>query len=96
VSDAEHEQIDTDAAALGLSISGYIPWLAVGRPQTRAVRLPLADVTLLKQLKGQCGRIGGNLHQILKLANLAKSPGTMSYKPPPMKSANSLPPRTQR
>ena len=74
VSDAEHAQIDIDAAALGLSISGYIRWLAVDRPQTRAVRRPLADVALLKQLKGQCGRIGGNLHQLLKLANRGEIP----------------------
>jgi len=74
VSDDEHAQIDMDATALGLSISGYIRWLAVNRPQTRAVRRPLADVTLLKQLKGQCGRIGGNLHQLLKLANRGEIP----------------------
>lgn len=74
VSDAEHTQIDMDAAALGLSVSGYIRWLAVERPQTRAVRRPLADVTLLQQLKGQCGRIGGNLHQLLKLANRGEIP----------------------
>ena len=74
VNDAEHDQIEMDAAALGLSISGYIRWLAVERPQTRAVRRPLADVTLLAQLKGQCGRIGGNLHQLLKLANRGQIP----------------------
>ncbi len=74
VSDAEHDQIEMDAAALSLSISGYIRWLAVDRPQTRAVRRPLADVALLKQLKGQCGRIGGNLHQLLKLANRGEIP----------------------
>jgi len=74
VNDAEHDQIEMDAAALGLSVSGYIRWLAVERPQTRAVRRPLADVTLLAQLKGQCGRIGGNLHQLLKLANRGEIP----------------------
>jgi hypothetical protein len=74
VSDAERAQIEMDAAALGLSVSAYLRWLAVDRPQTRAVRRPLADVTLLSQLKGQCGRIGGNLHQLLKLANRGEIP----------------------
>lgn len=71
---AEQSQIETDAAGLGLSVSSYIRYLAIDRPQTRAVRRPLADVTLLKQLKGQCGRIGGNLHQLLKQANRGEIP----------------------
>jgi hypothetical protein len=71
---AEQDQIETDAAGLGLSVSSYIRFLAIDSPQTRAVRRPLADVALLKQLKGQCGRIGGNLHQLLKQANRGEIP----------------------
>ena len=74
VSDAERAQIEMDAASLGLSVSAYLRWLAIDRPQTRAVRRPLADVTLLAQLKGQCGRVGGNIHQLLKLANRGEIP----------------------
>ena len=74
VSAAERAQIEMDAAAFGLSVSAYLRWLAIDRPQTRAVRRPLADVTLLAQLKGQCGRIGGNIHQLLKLANRGEIP----------------------
>jgi hypothetical protein len=74
VSDAERAQIEADAAALGLSVGAYLRWLAIDRPQTRAVRRPLADVALLKHLKGQCGRIGGNIHQLLKMANRGEIP----------------------
>jgi hypothetical protein len=74
VSDAERAQIEMDAAGLGLSISAYLRWLAIERPQTRAVRRPLADVVLLAQLKGQCGRIGGNIHQLLRMANRGEIP----------------------
>lgn len=74
VSVAEQDQIETDAAGLGLTVSSYIRYLAIDRPQTRAVRRPLADITLLKHLKGQCGRIGGNLHQLLKQANRGEIP----------------------
>lgn len=74
VSDAEQERIEIDAEGLGLSVSSYIRYLAIDRPQTRAVRRPLADVTLLRQLKGQCGRIGGNLLQLLKQANRGEIP----------------------
>ena len=58
-----------DADAQGMTVGSYLRWLALDRPQTRPVRRPLADVTLLAQIKGQVGRIGGNIHQLLRLAN---------------------------
>ena len=33
------------------------------------MRRPLADVQLLAQIKAQLGRLGGNVHQLLRLAN---------------------------
>jgi hypothetical protein len=67
-------RIEQDAAAYGLSVGGYIRWLALDRPETRAVRRPLADVQLLQQIKGQVGRLGGNIHQLLRLANRGEIP----------------------
>jgi hypothetical protein len=69
VSDAEFSKIEMDAAAQGLSVGGYLRWLAIDRPQTRPTRRPLAEEVLLRQLKGEAGRVDGNLAQFLKLAN---------------------------
>jgi hypothetical protein len=69
VSDAERAKIEMDAAAHGLSVGAYLRWLAIDRPQTRPIRRPLADVALLAKLKGEAGRAGGNIAQLLKLAN---------------------------
>jgi hypothetical protein len=76
VTQDELQRIESDAAAHGLSVGGYIRWLALDRPQTRAVRRPLADVVLLAQIKGQVGRLGGNIHQLLRLANRGEIPWT--------------------
>lgn len=74
VTQDELSRIEADAAAFGLSVGGYIRWLALDNPQTRAVRRPLADVQLLLQIKGQVGRLGGNIHQLLRLANRGEIP----------------------
>ena len=70
----ERARIERDAAAHGMSVGGYLRWLAIEHPQTRIVRRPLADVRLLAQIKGQVGRLGGNLHQLLRLANRGEIP----------------------
>lgn len=74
VTAAERDRIERDAAAHGMSVGGYLRWLALDRPQTRAVRRPLADVRLLAEIKGQVGRLGGNIHQLLRLANRGELP----------------------
>jgi len=70
----ERRQIENDAAAYGMSVGGYLRWLAIERPETRTVRRPTADVRLLAQIKGQVGRLGGNIHQLLRLANRGEIP----------------------
>jgi hypothetical protein len=74
VSEDEREKIERDAAAHGMSVGGYLRWLAIENPQTRIVRRPLADVRILAQIKGQVGRLGGNIHQLLRLANRGEIP----------------------
>ncbi|MGD0798640.1 MAG: hypothetical protein ABR910_13045 [Acidobacteriaceae bacterium] len=76
MTDAERRKIESDAADLGMSVGGYLRWLAIVNPETRAVRRPLADVQLLAQIKGQVGRLGGNIHQLLRLANRGEIPWT--------------------
>jgi hypothetical protein len=76
VTQDERAKIESDAAALGMSVGTYLRWLAIDRPQTRPVRRPLADVQLLAQIKGQVGRLGGNIHQLLRLANRGEIPWT--------------------
>ena len=74
VTQDERAMIERDAAALGMSVGGYLRWLAIECPQTRIVRRPLADVRLLAQIKGQVGKLGGNIHQLLRLANRGEIP----------------------
>lgn len=74
VSETERAKIESYAAAHGMSVGAYLRWLAIDHPETRAVRHPLADVQLLAQIKGQVGRLGGNLHQLLRLANRGDMP----------------------
>ncbi|MGP0076191.1 MAG: plasmid mobilization protein [Bryobacteraceae bacterium] len=69
VSVAERDRIKMDADAHGLTVGSYLRWLAIDRPETRAVRRPLPDEKLLAQLKGAAGRVDGNIAQLLKLAN---------------------------
>jgi hypothetical protein len=69
VSDAELVKIEAAAAAQGLKVGGYVRWLAIERPTTRAQRRPFPAEVLLRQLKGEAGKVDGNLAQLLKLAN---------------------------
>jgi hypothetical protein len=69
VSDAELAEIEADAASQGLSVGGYLRWLAIDHPQTRPTRRPFPAEVLLRQLKAEAGRVDGNLAQFLKLAN---------------------------
>src|ERR1035437_6514999 len=69
VSVAERDRIKMDADAHGLTVGSYLRWLAIDRPETRAVRRPLADEKLRAQLQGAAGRVDGNIAQLLKLAN---------------------------
>jgi len=69
VTHAERAQIESDAAAHGLTVGSYLRWLALERPETRTIRRPLPSEILLAKLKGEAGRVNGNLAQFLRLAN---------------------------
>jgi hypothetical protein len=65
----ERAKAEMAASGLGLTFGSYIRWLLFERPQTRPVRRPLPSEALLAQMKGEAGRVDGNLNQLLKLAN---------------------------
>ncbi len=66
----ERAEMKANAAAAGLSLGSFLRNYAVTAPSTRTVRASLAPaVAELAHYKGQIGRIGGNLHQLLRLAN---------------------------
>ena len=66
---AEREKAEIDAGAIGLSFGSYVRWLLFEHPQTRPTRRPFPAEVLLRQLKGEAGKVDGNLAQFLKLAN---------------------------
>lgn len=70
VSPEERAEMEANAAAAGLCLSSYVRSVTTHRQRTRAVRRrPLPAEVLLLQLKGEAGRVDGNLAQFLKLAN---------------------------
>lgn len=69
VDSALRAKILKDAATQGLTVGSYLRWLADERPKTRMIRRLLPEERLLAQLKGEAGRVDGNLAQLLKLAN---------------------------
>ena len=69
VSVAERAELEAAADRAGLTLGSYIRERVLSAPQTRAVRRPPIEKKLLAQLLGQLGRVGGNIHQIVKHMN---------------------------
>lgn len=69
VSVAERDELEAAADRAGLTLGSYIRERVLSAPQTRAVRRPPIEKKLLAQLLGQLGRVGGNIHQIVKHMN---------------------------
>jgi mobilization protein NikA len=70
----ERAEIKANAAGAGLSVGSYLRALAIAHPRTRPCRRPLGDAVLLTRVMGQVGRIGGNIHQLVRLANRGEIP----------------------
>lgn len=69
VSESERAELEKAAERAGLTLGSYIRERVLSAPKTRAVRRPPIEQKLLAQLLGQLGRVGGNLHQIVKHMN---------------------------
>jgi hypothetical protein len=69
VTPALRDKVIADAAAAGLSYGAYMRARLDGTPGPRAKRNPGADMVLLAQLLGHCGKVGSNLNQIAYCLN---------------------------
>lgn len=65
----EWEQIAAQADASGLTLASYGRARMLVKPTTRAVRRPPVNVKILARVLAQLGRVGGNLHQLVRLLN---------------------------
>lgn len=65
----EAAQIDANAAAIGFRASGFLRILGTGEQRANERRRPLPGETELARLRGEAGHVGGNLAQLLRLAN---------------------------
>lgn len=72
VSEEEGATIARAAEATGLTVGSYIRTRLLTAPTTRTTRRPPVDKTLLAQLLGQLGKVGGNIHQITKRLNFGE------------------------
>ena len=69
VSEEERAELEQAAELAGLTLGSYVRQRVLTAPKTRAVRRPPIEQKLLAQLLGQLGRVGGNIHQIVKHMN---------------------------
>jgi hypothetical protein len=70
VSAAERQRIRDAAALLGFTVGAYVRALLLGdQQQTRSVLRRLPERQALEELKGLCGRLGGNVYQTMRRLN---------------------------
>jgi len=65
----EFAEIAGKADKAGIATAAFLRAAALGSPGPRAQRRPPADHVALRQILGQCGRIGNNVNQIAKHLN---------------------------
>ncbi|MGO9986809.1 MAG: plasmid mobilization protein [Rhodomicrobium sp.] len=66
----ERTLLDEAASRAGLTISSYARARLIGRSLPRSVARPSIDRELMARLIGQLGKIGSNLNQIARAANM--------------------------
>jgi len=69
VYDNERLKIEANAASIDLCASAYLRMLGTGQRRAQERRRPHPDMKEVGRLLGECGRIGGNIHQLLRHAN---------------------------
>ena len=65
----ERDTLDALSSRSGLAAGAFMRAAAFGNAGPRAQRRPPADHKALRQLLGECGRIGNNLNQIARHLN---------------------------
>jgi hypothetical protein len=69
----ERATLDALASRSGLTVGAFMRAAAFGDAGPRAQRRPPADHKALRQLLGECGRVGNNLNQIARNLNTGGS-----------------------
>ena len=65
----ERATLDALASRSGLAVGAFMRAASFGDAGPRAQRRPPADHKALRQLLGECGRVGNNLNQIARQLN---------------------------
>ncbi len=65
----ERAQIEVEAERAGLSLGGYVRVRLSAQSAIRAVRRAPVDTEILARVLAQLGRVGGNLHQLVRHLN---------------------------
>jgi len=68
----EFEDIAGKADRAGMASAAFLRAAALGSPGPRAQRRPPVDHIALRQLLGECGRVGNNLNQIAHNLNAGR------------------------
>jgi hypothetical protein len=68
--EAEFATLDEAASRAGLTRASYQRVQSLDEPKTRSTRRPPIEREALAQLLGQLGKIGSNLNQLAKAANM--------------------------
>ena len=69
----ERDALDALASRSGLAVGAFMRAASFGDAGPRAQRRPPADHKALRQLLGECGRVGNNLNQIAHALNAGGS-----------------------
>lgn len=72
LTDAERVEIEEASRRAGLTVGSYARQQMLKAPPPRAVRRPPLERELIAHLLGQVGRVGGNLHQLVRHLNFGR------------------------
>jgi hypothetical protein len=72
LTDAERVEVEEASRKAGLTVGSYARQQMLAAPPPRSVRRPSLERELAAQLLGQVGRVGGNLHQLVRHLNFGK------------------------
>ncbi len=65
----ERQQIEDDAALMGITVGAYVRKVLLEAPVPRQSRRPSVETQTLAHLLGHIGKIGSNLNQLARAAN---------------------------
>ena len=70
----ERVEVEEASRRAGLTVGSYARQQMLKAPPPRAVRRPPLERELIAHLLGQVGRVGGNLHQLVRHLNFGREP----------------------